>query len=110
MAGRILPAMLPSHGYQGFRSAPLPSGWVQMGDGWLLWWSGRQIAHVTPVKDGGVRVLRRFQSVRGDANHERIEALAGSGCLAMKVHWTPVDDTSRGAAGSGQRCFKALLQ
>ncbi|EVT69032.1 hypothetical protein X548_16550 [Stenotrophomonas maltophilia 5BA-I-2] len=48
--------MLPSHGYQGFRSAPPPSGWVQMGEGWVLWWSGRQIAHVTPAKDGGVRV------------------------------------------------------
>lgn len=22
----------------------------------MLWWSGRQIAHVTPAKDGGVRV------------------------------------------------------
>lgn len=52
----MLPAMLPSHGYQGFRSAPPPSGWVQMGDGWVLWWSGRQIAHVTPAKDGRVRV------------------------------------------------------
>ncbi|HGM5118981.1 TPA: hypothetical protein ACKPZZ_001164 [Stenotrophomonas maltophilia] len=48
--------MLPSHGYQGFRSAPPPSGWVQMGDGWVLWWSGRQIAHVVPAKDGGVCV------------------------------------------------------
>ncbi|WP_312705038.1 hypothetical protein [Stenotrophomonas lactitubi] len=27
-----------------------------MGDGWVLWWSGRQIAHVTPAKDGRVRV------------------------------------------------------
>lgn len=27
-----------------------------MGGGWLLWWSGRQIAHVTPAKDGGARV------------------------------------------------------
>ncbi|MEN5285807.1 hypothetical protein ABE494_07625 [Stenotrophomonas lactitubi] len=48
--------MLPSHGYQGFRSAPPPSGWVQMGDGWVLWWNGRQIAHVTSAKVGGVRV------------------------------------------------------
>ncbi|PII18983.1 hypothetical protein CR919_14935 [Stenotrophomonas sp. LMG 10879] len=48
--------MLPSHGYQGFRSAPPPSGWVQMGEGWVLWWNGRQIAHVTSAKDGGVRV------------------------------------------------------
>lgn len=48
--------MLPSHGYQGFRAAPPPSGWVQMEDGWVLWWSGRQIAQVTPSKDRGVRV------------------------------------------------------
>lgn len=44
------------HGYQGFRTAPVPSGWVQMGDSWVLWWSGRQIAQLTPAKDHGVRV------------------------------------------------------
>jgi hypothetical protein len=27
-----------------------------MGDGWVLWWSGRQIAQVSPSKDGGARV------------------------------------------------------
>lgn len=27
-----------------------------MGDAWVLWWSGRQIAQVTPAKNGGVRV------------------------------------------------------
>ncbi len=27
-----------------------------MGDAWVLWWSGRQIAQVTPAKDRGVRV------------------------------------------------------
>lgn len=52
----MLCAMLPSHGYQGFRAAPPPSGWVQLGDTWVLWWSGRQIAQVTPAKDRGVRV------------------------------------------------------
>jgi hypothetical protein len=55
-AGRILPAMLPSHGYQGFRTAPVPSGWVQLRDTWVLWWSGRQIAQVSPAKGRGVRV------------------------------------------------------
>lgn len=25
-----------------------------MGEGWALWWGGRQIAHVTPAKDAGV--------------------------------------------------------
>jgi len=48
--------MLPSHGYQGFRAAPIPSGWVQMGEGWVLWWSGRQIANIRRCKDGAVRV------------------------------------------------------
>lgn len=48
--------MLPSHGYQGFRTAPIPSGWIQMGESWVLWWNGRQIVNVSPVKDGGVHV------------------------------------------------------
>ncbi len=48
--------MLPSHGYQGFRTAPMPAGWVQMGESWVLWWSGRQIANVRCGKDGAVRV------------------------------------------------------
>ncbi|WP_432592821.1 hypothetical protein [Stenotrophomonas maltophilia] len=48
--------MLPSHGYQGFRTAPIPAGWVQMGESWVLWWNGRQIANVSVAKDGGARV------------------------------------------------------
>ncbi|WP_303638832.1 hypothetical protein [Stenotrophomonas tuberculopleuritidis] len=48
--------MLPSPGYQGFSAAPSPSGWVQLGDTWVLWWSGRQIAQVSPRKDRGVHV------------------------------------------------------
>lgn len=48
--------MLPSHGYQGFRTAPVPSGWVQMRESWVLWWSGRQIANISRGKDGAVRV------------------------------------------------------
>ncbi len=55
-SSRMLSAMLPSHGYQGFRAAPPPSGWVQMGESWVLWWSGRQIAQVMPAKDRDVRV------------------------------------------------------
>lgn len=27
-----------------------------MGESWVLWWSGRQIANVSAAKDGGVRV------------------------------------------------------
>ncbi|HHA2558805.1 TPA: hypothetical protein ACOEOH_000288 [Stenotrophomonas maltophilia] len=48
--------MLPMHGYQGYRTAPIPSGWVQMEESWVLWWSGRQIAHIAPAKERGVRV------------------------------------------------------
>lgn len=42
--------------YHGFRTTPIPSGWVQLGDTWVLWWSGRQIAQVSPGKERGVRV------------------------------------------------------
>ncbi|RRU68253.1 hypothetical protein [Stenotrophomonas maltophilia] len=48
--------MLPSHGYQGFRAAPIPTGWVQLGDTWVLWWNGSQIVNVSTAKDGSVRV------------------------------------------------------
>lgn len=47
----MLWAMLPSHGYQGFRTAPIPAGWVQTGERWALWYNGRETASVTP--DGG---------------------------------------------------------
>ena len=48
--------MLPSIGYQGFRTAPIPSGWVQMGERWALWWNGREVASVTPTREGGYRL------------------------------------------------------
>ena len=54
-AGRILPAMI-SATYQGFRTAPIPSGWVQTGQRWDLWWNGRSVANVTPAPGRGVRV------------------------------------------------------
>jgi hypothetical protein len=47
-AGRILQAMYSSHG---FRTAPIPSGWVQTGERWALWYNGRETANVT--LDGG---------------------------------------------------------
>ncbi|WP_117311152.1 hypothetical protein [Stenotrophomonas sp. G4] len=46
--------MLPSHGYHGFRSAPRPSGWVQTGERWALWYNGRETASIAP--DGGPSV------------------------------------------------------
>lgn len=39
--------------YQGFRTAPIPSGWAQTGERWALWYNGRETAGVTP--DGGPR-------------------------------------------------------
>lgn len=50
----MLPTMLPSHGHHGFRTAPVPSGWVQTGERWVLWYNGRETASVAP--DGGVGV------------------------------------------------------
>lgn len=55
-SSRILADMVPSHGYQGFRAAPIAAGWVQMGESWVLWWNGRQIANVSAAKDAGARV------------------------------------------------------
>ncbi|WP_414486333.1 hypothetical protein [Stenotrophomonas maltophilia] len=48
--------MLPSHGYQGFRTAPIPSGWVQTGERWALWYNGRETAGVEPDGGPGVRL------------------------------------------------------
>ncbi len=48
--------MLPSLGYQGFRTAPIPAGWVQMGERWALWWNGREIASLSPDRAGGLRM------------------------------------------------------
>ncbi|WP_439450410.1 hypothetical protein [Stenotrophomonas sp. ATs4] len=55
-SSRILADMVPSHGYQGFRAAPIPAGCVPMGESWVLWWNGRQIANVSAAKDAGARV------------------------------------------------------
>ncbi len=60
-AGRMLPAMRPSHGYQGFRTAPIPSGWVQTGERWALWYNGRETASVTPDGGPGVRLWMEGQ-------------------------------------------------
>lgn len=49
--------MRSSHGYQCFSAAPIPSGWVQLGDTWMLWWNRRQIASVQPGADGITVIL-----------------------------------------------------
>ena len=68
-AARMLFTMLPSLGYQGFRATPIPSGWVQMGERWALWWNGREVASVTPTREGGHRLhmnaLKMWQTKNG---------------------------------------------
>lgn len=52
----MLPLMHHSYGNQGFRTAPIPSGWVQTGERWALWYNGRETASVTPDGRPGVRL------------------------------------------------------
>ena len=52
----MLVAMRPSLGYQAFRTTPIPSGWVQMGECWALWWNGREVSSVTRTREGGYRL------------------------------------------------------
>lgn len=58
--GRILPAMQYSHG---FRTAPIPAGWVQTGERWALWYNGRETASVTPDAGFGVRLWMEGQKM-----------------------------------------------
>lgn len=55
--------MHPSHGYQVFRTAPIPSGWVQTGERWALWYNGRETASVTPDGGPGVRLWMEGQKM-----------------------------------------------
>ncbi|HEL5025747.1 TPA: hypothetical protein UOA81_000916 [Stenotrophomonas maltophilia] len=50
--------MQSSHG---FRSAPIPSGWVQTGERWALWYNGRETASITPDGGPGVRLWMEGQ-------------------------------------------------
>lgn len=59
-ASRILPAMRSSHG---FRTAPIPSGWVQTGERWALWYNGRETASVSPDGGPGVRLWMEGQKM-----------------------------------------------
>ena len=55
--------MLPSHGYQGFSAAPSPSGWVQTGERWALWYNGRETASVTPDGRPSLRLWMQGQKM-----------------------------------------------
>ncbi|WP_312252185.1 hypothetical protein [Stenotrophomonas sp.] len=53
--------MLIPSAYQGFRSVPIPSGWVQTGDRWALWYNGRETASVVPDGRPGLRLWMEGQ-------------------------------------------------
>ncbi|MBN4936488.1 hypothetical protein JY409_00220 [Stenotrophomonas maltophilia] len=55
--------MLPSHVHHGFRTAPIPCGWVQTGERWALWYSGRETAGVAPDGAAGVRLWMEGQKM-----------------------------------------------
>ncbi|MBA0430598.1 MULTISPECIES: hypothetical protein [Stenotrophomonas] len=51
------------HSSHGFRTAPIPSGWVQTGERWALWYNGRETASVTPGGGPGVRLWMEGQKM-----------------------------------------------
>lgn len=57
----MLRSMLTPSSYQGIRSAPIPSGWVQTGDRWALWYNGRETASVVPDGRPGLRLWMEGQ-------------------------------------------------
>ncbi|MCO7498494.1 hypothetical protein NJG17_01095 [Stenotrophomonas maltophilia] len=56
-ADRILRAMHSPSSPPDFMTATRPSGWVQSGDRWDLWWNGRCVASVVPHAVFGVRLF-----------------------------------------------------
>ncbi|MGE6331623.1 hypothetical protein [Stenotrophomonas sp. NPDC077659] len=48
--------MFPSSAHPGIRTAPIPSGWVQTGERWALWWNAREVAVVAPDGRPDVRL------------------------------------------------------
>jgi len=67
----MLASMLPSSGYQGFRTAPILSGWVQTGERWALWFNGRETACVEPDGRPGLRLWVKGQKM-WQVKHARV--------------------------------------
>lgn len=112
------------HGYQGFRTAPVPSGWGQLSDNWVLRWSGRQIAQVSPAKERGGACAHRCPEDVADQGRmggqpcprqERwqrvlplalIPGLLSTPCLRRIERWGDVTYRSIGtAAGRRRHCL-----
>lgn len=53
---RILPAMSSPFDLPDFMNVPRPSGWVQSGERWDLWWNGRSVANIVPHAELGFRL------------------------------------------------------
>ncbi|MCU0999576.1 hypothetical protein JAK44_01170 [Stenotrophomonas maltophilia] len=53
---RILPAMSSPFDLPDFMKVTRPSGWVQSGERWDLWWNGRSVANIVPHAVLGFRV------------------------------------------------------
>ncbi|HEL4263693.1 hypothetical protein D7T48_11910 [Stenotrophomonas maltophilia] len=51
------------HSSHGFLTAPIPSGCVQTGERWALWYNGRETASVTPDGGPGVRLWMEGQKM-----------------------------------------------
>ncbi|KMU64654.1 Phage protein [Stenotrophomonas maltophilia] len=52
----MLPAMHSSFDLPAYMTVPRPSGWVQSGERWDLWWNGRSVANIVPHAVLGFRV------------------------------------------------------
>ncbi|HCT28095.1 MAG TPA: hypothetical protein DIW85_18070 [Stenotrophomonas sp.] len=55
-ADRMLPAMHSPVDLPEFMTVARPSGWVQSGERWDLWWNGRSVANIVPHAVLGFRV------------------------------------------------------
>ncbi|MBN4957717.1 hypothetical protein JY411_04690 [Stenotrophomonas maltophilia] len=53
---RILPGMSSPFDLPEFMTVTRPSGWVQSGERWDLWWNGRSVANIVPHAVLGFRV------------------------------------------------------
>ncbi|WP_164085911.1 hypothetical protein [Stenotrophomonas maltophilia] len=87
--------MLPSHGYQGFRTAPISSGWVQTGERWALWYNGRETANVTLDGGPGVRLWMEGQKMwqtkeARAANVRQAKRYAERWCAARLYPYLPL--------------------
>ena len=86
------------HSSHGFRAAPTPSGWVQTGDRWALWYNGRETASVVPDGRPGLRLWmegQKFWQVKDFrvASARQGKRFAGRWCAARLYPGVPLRET-----------------